>query len=126
MSQPTKLEPYDLSGPKKALLEQCFSQPAPDEFLEVYTSRPRLSDLRQRLYGELAIKGPSADDRHADQMLDHVYRSINRSWDVYTEGSVAPNEFMRTPFGANYEIVADIPGKGRGIMASRDSSWFPT
>ncbi|EMR71853.1 putative set domain-containing protein [Eutypa lata UCREL1] len=48
-----------------------------------------------------------------------VYWSINRSWEAYIEGSVGPSDFMRTPFGAAYQIVT-IEGKGRGIIASRD------
>jgi hypothetical protein len=43
---------------------------------------------------------------------------VNRSWEAYTGGSVAPNEFLRTPFGAAYEVVS-IEGKDRGMIASR-------
>lgn len=116
--------PAPLSGPKLALLKECFSKPAPLEFLELYQSRPRPSRLRQRLYGELSIFGIGPNDRHSREMLDAVFRSVNRSWENYTEGFVAANEFLRTPFGVPYQIVADIPSKGRGMIASKDSTWI--
>ncbi|CZR58324.1 uncharacterized protein PAC_08216 [Phialocephala subalpina] len=53
------------------------------------------------------------------EVMEAVLRSVHRTWENFYEGSVSPNEFMCTPFGAPYEIVA-IAGKGRGVIASRD------
>lgn len=113
----TKLVPYELSSEKQELLQQCFSSP-PHEFLpQVCDKRPKPSDLRNRITGELSLQG--LNTRHELRVMELVLRSVHQSWENFHEGSVSSNEFMRTPFGAPYEVV-NIAGKGRGLIASRD------
>ncbi|KAE9376480.1 hypothetical protein N431DRAFT_529532 [Stipitochalara longipes BDJ] len=114
----SNLEPYDLSGAKRDMLEQVFSQFVPLPILEVYQKRPRPSVLRKRAMEDLSIRDLQMN-RHSPAVMEAVLRSIQLSWDNFAEGSVAPNEFMRTPFGAMYKVVA-VEGKGRGMIASRD------
>jgi SET domain len=115
----SKLELYDLAEDKKEMLCQVFSNSTlQNPILEVYKQRPKPSVLRMRVLDHLSILDIYGN-RHPPAVMQAVLRSIQRSWDSFGEGSVAPNEFMRTPFGAPYEIVA-IEGKGRGIIASRD------
>lgn len=112
---PQKLEPYDLSGPQLTWLEETFSQPPANELLTVYKKRPRPSQLRSRLQ-ELSMRADFTFE--SQDVMDAVYRGIDRSWEAYTEGSVAPGEFLRTPSGAAYEVAA-VEGKGRGLVARR-------
>ncbi|KAN0116925.1 hypothetical protein V8E51_002902 [Hyaloscypha variabilis] len=114
----SKLEPYDLSEEKRNLLEQVFSRPASAPVHEVYKKRPESSVLRFRVMFFLSPKDLDKN-RHSPAIMEAVLRSIERCWDKFGEGLVAPNEFMHTPSGAMYEVVA-IEGKGRGMVASRD------
>jgi hypothetical protein len=116
---PSKLELYDLPHDKQLLLEQIFSEHSlPHPILEIHKRRPAPSILRRRVMQDLSIIGLSGN-RHPPAVMAAVLSSVQRSWDSYADGSVAPNEFMRTPFGTPYEIVS-IEGKGRGVIASRD------
>ena len=115
----SKLEPYELSRDKAELLQQSFTEPPPMHIpeLEVYKKRPKPSELRSRVMGDLAMVDLTT--RHPPQAMAAVLRSVHRTWENFYEGSVSPSEFMRTPFGAPYEIVS-VAGKGRGVVASRD------
>ena len=113
----TNLEPYGLPKVEGDMLEQVLSQPAPMPILEVSQKRPKPFVLRKRVMGELSVMDAQLN-RYPDEVMEAVRRSIQNSWDCFTEVSVAPNEFMRTPFGAPYEVVT-IEGKGRGMQASR-------
>ena len=119
MTSKLKLQPklYNLSRAKQDLLEQVFSQPPSKPILEVYRERPEPSILRDRVMNDCSIKNVLLN--HPPVIMEAVLRSIQRSWDTYTESSITPHEFMRAPYGASYEVVA-IEGKGRGMVASRD------
>ena len=95
----SKLEPYDLSRAKQDMLEHVFSQPPPMPMLEVYQERPQPSILRIRVMDDLSVKDLQMN-RHSPVIMDAVLRSIERSWDKYTEDSTTPNDFMRTSPGA--------------------------
>ncbi|TVY76033.1 hypothetical protein LSUE1_G007789 [Lachnellula suecica] len=114
----SKLEPYELPGKRLALLQQCFCQQAdPESIAAVYTKRPKESELRTKITGELSMSGYAT--HHPAPVMEAVLRSVARTWDKFHEASVSPSDFVRTPNGASYEIV-NIAGKGRGIIASRD------
>jgi hypothetical protein len=68
--------------------------------------------------GDLSFRDLDGN-RHPAVVMARVWHGIQRFRESYTEGSVGPREFMRTPFGASYGIVT-IEGKGRGIVASRN------
>ena len=105
------LEPYRLTGPKRDILDQCFTDaPVPDKLLQTHRKRPMPSKLRGIL-DEMLI--PSEEMKRA------TYRSISRAWEEYAAGGENPSASMRSPTGASYKIVS-IEGKGRGVVATRD------
>jgi hypothetical protein len=119
MAHAQVLEPYSLTGPKKALLEQCAAMnPAPHPTLQIFQNRPRPSHIRNRIL-DLHREHPGISDIEPAEKREAIYRSINRAWEEYTVGLENSSAFMRTPVGAAYEVVS-IPGKGRGLVASRD------
>ncbi|KAI4957422.1 hypothetical protein J4E86_004560 [Alternaria arbusti] len=111
MGDSEALEPYRLTGPKRDILDQCFTDaPVPDEMLQTHQKRPMPSRLLH-LLDKMLI--PSEELKQA------TYRSISRAWDEYAAGGENPSAFMRSPTGAPYKIVS-IEGKGRGVVATRD------
>lgn len=109
----TKLNPYGIQE-KKELQDQIYSKTVPsplDQF--IHSKRPRSSELRNEISLLASQSGATP------QLIAAILQTIHRTWDNFANGSVSPNDFMRTPFGAPYEVVT-IPGKGRGMIASRD------
>ncbi|KAL2072691.1 hypothetical protein VTL71DRAFT_12034 [Oculimacula yallundae] len=116
MASHSKLEPCELAHELAELLQRMFTEPPPELF-EVFQQRPIPSELRGKV--ELAIAQIKPAVHHPQEVVDMALRSIQRTWDKFHDGSVTPNEFLRTPFDVPYEIVS-INGRGRGIIASRD------
>jgi hypothetical protein len=113
MANAQALEPYLLVGPLQTLLQQCAANTnPPDPTLQILQTRPRPSQLRQRL---------SVLNGIPQQLLEPTYRSSNRAWEDYTVDLVNPSAFMRTPAGAPYEVVT-TPDRSRGMRATRDIS----
>ncbi|CAJ2507372.1 Uu.00g085580.m01.CDS01 [Anthostomella pinea] len=109
------LNAYSVPASTQSLLTHVFSQPAFMPSMQPFEKRPRLSELRTRvelvtMKLDFTMEPPA--------IREAIGRSINRSWEAYTEGSVGPSDFIRTPLGAPFEI-ASINGKGRGLIASR-------
>lgn len=120
MPSSSRLDPYMLSPEKLVLLQRCFESPPPIPGLQLYPKRPRPSELRTRVTspdGGISTIDPTS--YHPPEVMEEVLQSIQRTWDDFYDGSVGPNEFMRSPFGALYEVVT-IAGKGRGMLATRD------
>ncbi|KAI4701359.1 hypothetical protein J4E81_003099 [Alternaria sp. BMP 2799] len=111
MSDSEVLEPYRLTGLKRDILDQCFTDaPAPHEILQTHQKRPMPSKLRMIL-DHMCIE--------SEELKKATYRSISRAWDEYATGGESPSAFMRSPTGAPYKIVP-IEGKGRGVVATRE------
>ncbi|KAF7324701.1 putative set domain-containing protein [Mycena kentingensis (nom. inval.)] len=97
-----------------ALLDTCFSPDAavPD-ILATYTKRPKPSQLKARLTP--LFVNPIQNE---PGLLPAAIRAANATWDSFTEGSVAPSDFLRSPIGAAYRVT-NVAGKGRGMVATR-------
>ncbi|KAJ7705446.1 hypothetical protein B0H17DRAFT_1298801 [Mycena rosella] len=64
---------------------------------------------------------PLFEAQNSGKLTPGAVRAANATWEAFAEGSVAPADFLRAPIGAPY-CVEKIPGKGRGMVASRDLS----
>ncbi|KAJ7496758.1 hypothetical protein FB451DRAFT_1386125 [Mycena latifolia] len=99
-----------LPAPLATMLDVTYDNPTASPRLTPFPKRPRPSQLEARL----------APDIHgAGNLLPVAVRAAGETWAAYAEGSVAPADFLRAPIGAPYR-VEKIPGKGRGLVASRD------
>ncbi|KAH9883471.1 hypothetical protein F4778DRAFT_766636 [Xylariomycetidae sp. FL2044] len=115
-TMPSNLVPYELPEPTSRLLSQAFAQPCRFPELQPTERRPRPLELRSKI-DLVTIKSDRTSETAG--IKEAIYRSINRSWEAYAEGFVGPSDFLRTPFGASFQLVT-IEGKGRGIIASQD------
>ncbi|KAJ7472349.1 hypothetical protein B0H11DRAFT_1351991 [Mycena galericulata] len=101
-----------------SILDASYSNQAsntnqlPSPLLVPFSKRPRPSQLKERL-------APRLVELDAGSLIQGAVRAADAAWDAYTDGSVAPTDFLRTPIGALYRVKT-IPGKGRGMVASRD------
>ncbi|KAL2062166.1 hypothetical protein VTL71DRAFT_6432 [Oculimacula yallundae] len=113
--------PYELSGWRLELVQQCFSQhPRNSGIDQFYNERPSDSELRRKI---LECSGGTVYSMDlVEEGMETVQRSINRSWDIYHEGKVPASNFMRSRKSVPYEIVnlIGIEGERRGMIASRD------
>ncbi|KAF7353077.1 40S ribosomal protein S7 [Mycena venus] len=100
-----------LSAHLAAVLDISYDRP-PNPQLAPFRGRPTGAELTARL-------SPLFDVVGASGLVPVAVRAAREAWDKYGDGSVAPTEFLRPPRGAAYRI-AKIPGKGRGMLASRD------
>ncbi|KAF7303807.1 putative set domain-containing protein [Mycena indigotica] len=120
MSIEPNLENTALPGHLDNLIEVCFG-PNAEEFvassearplLLPFSKRPKPSQLRDRLSALFSLQG-------ADSLTPTAIRAVNLTWENFTEGSVAPNDFLRSPIGAAYRVT-NVSGKGRGLIATRN------
>ncbi|KAJ7151602.1 hypothetical protein C8R46DRAFT_1122547 [Mycena filopes] len=80
--------------------------------LTPFQKRPTASELTARLT-------PLFEFQNATSLIPAAVRAADESWAAFSNGSVAPSDFLRPPASAMYRVTK-IPGKGRGMRASRD------
>ncbi|KAJ6497161.1 hypothetical protein C8R47DRAFT_1114060 [Mycena vitilis] len=95
-----------------ATLNLCYDRPSNGlpPFLIPFRTRPTESEAAARL-------GPFFEALHASSLIPAAVRAVRETWNTY--GIVAPADFLQPPPDALYR-VAKVPGKGRGMLASRD------
>ncbi|KAJ7750394.1 hypothetical protein DFH07DRAFT_961361 [Mycena maculata] len=99
--------PENLAG----ILDTTYN-PAINSSQLPFPKRPRPSELKEHI-------ALIFDSQGAGRLMSAAARAASDTWDAYVEGSVVPTDFLHAPIGAPYR-VAEIPGKGRGMVASRD------
>jgi hypothetical protein len=106
---------------KYTLLEQCFSQQSwkREHAIAYYKWKPSRSELIERFHLGIICKTQVRDGR---QFLKKSQRIIRGTWDRFSEPSINPSDFMRSPPDAAYSVCT-IEGKGRGIVANREISY---
>ncbi|KAJ7785690.1 hypothetical protein B0H16DRAFT_1487669 [Mycena metata] len=80
--------------------------------LTPFKKRPTLAELKERLTTFFEAQS-------APNLIPAAVQAANESWATFGDGSVAPSDFLRPSPSAPYRVV-EIPGKGRGMRASRD------
>ncbi|KAJ6551367.1 hypothetical protein B0H19DRAFT_1157354 [Mycena capillaripes] len=82
-------------------------------FLKPFPRPPTASELTARLapFFEKPVDARS--------LIPAAVRTASETWSAFGNGSVPPADFLRSPPGAPY-CVTKIPGKGRGMLGSRD------
>ncbi|KAJ7037481.1 hypothetical protein C8F04DRAFT_413054 [Mycena alexandri] len=110
---PGVYSPPSLPGSLATILNFSYDTPGdPRSPLTPFKKRPTVAELTERLT-------PFFEAQNAPSLIPAAVQAADESWAAFGDRSVAPSDFFRPAPGAPYR-VAEIPGKGRGMRASRD------